>query len=332
VADDRPAAANEEAYEAPILQLVLSHLWDEERRGGSKVIRLSTLEALGGPEQVTREHLNRVLGKLPSPKQELVAHLFYHLVTPGGRSIPYSAAELADYVGSPPGQLEPLLDQLTQPELRVLRHVPPLSGDSKPAYELFHDLLAEPAAEWGRRFLRGREIELAALLGVASAKAGGISTRERPGARLAAAFRQLPDGGSFGPLRHASVLWVDDQPRNNRYERSALERLGLRITTCTSSVDALKQLGREHFDAVVSDMDRPEGRRAGYDLLDAMRVNRVRIPVIFYTSSGEPEHNAAALRAGAAGSTSDPEELVSLLVRTLWASGRGRGHRQGRWW
>jgi len=31
----------------------------------------------------------------------------------------------------------------------------------------------------------------------------------------------------------------------------------------------------------------------------------------------------------AAGSTSDPEELVSLLVRTLWASGRGRGHRQG---
>ena len=50
--------------EAPFLQLVLERLWDVEQEGGSRTIRLETLERLGGAETIVRRHLERALEAL----------------------------------------------------------------------------------------------------------------------------------------------------------------------------------------------------------------------------------------------------------------------------
>jgi Novel STAND NTPase 1 len=44
---------NRRGIEAPYLQLVLTRLWDEERRSGSRVLRLQTLERLGSYERIS---------------------------------------------------------------------------------------------------------------------------------------------------------------------------------------------------------------------------------------------------------------------------------------
>ena len=71
--------------------------------------------------------------------------------------------------------------------------------------------------------------------------------------------------GSFSdPL----VLWVDDNPSWTAPERDAMEALGISFDLSVSTDSALEKLQRRPYDAVISDMGRPEGGRAGYALLD----------------------------------------------------------------
>ena len=50
--------------ETPFLQLVMSRLWQEERARGSRTLRLATLNALGGAEQIVRAHLAGAMSAL----------------------------------------------------------------------------------------------------------------------------------------------------------------------------------------------------------------------------------------------------------------------------
>jgi CheY-like chemotaxis protein len=43
-------------------------------------------------------------------------------------------------------------------------------------------------------------------------------------------------------LAGKSILWVDDRPANNIYERQAMEALGIRFTISTSTEEALQML------------------------------------------------------------------------------------------
>ncbi|MFI5954495.1 TIR domain-containing protein [Cryptosporangium sp. NPDC051539] len=114
-----------------------------------------------------------------------------------------------------------------------------------------------------------------------------------------------------------TILWVDDVPQNNSYERAALEALGLTITTVTSTREALAQLADRRFGAVISDMGRREGPDEGYVLLDALRAHDKQTPFFVYSSSRSPEHRREANHRGAQGATNSPTELVDLLVDTL---------------
>lgn len=53
---------------------------------------------------------------------------------------------------------------------------------------------------------------------------------------------------------HRHVLWVDDRPNNNIYERRAFEAVGIRFTLAVSTADALQRLSNEQFDAIISDI------------------------------------------------------------------------------
>lgn len=118
-------------------------------------------------------------------------------------------------------------------------------------------------------------------------------------------------------LQGATVLWVDDNPDNNRYEREAFQAIGIRFELSTSTEDALRQLGRRRFDAVISDMGRGDERDAGYRLLEQLRKSDRSTPFIIYAGSGAVRDREAALARGAQGSTNSPRELMALVIQAI---------------
>jgi WD40 repeat protein len=131
--------------EAPYLQLVLTRLWDGERRTGSHCLRLQTLERLGGADRIVRTHLDTALEALPDAEQDLAARAFRYLVTPSGTKIAHRITDLAEYEQIPAARLEPVVDRLAG-DVRILRP----AGDGR--YEIYHDALAGPIADWQRRW------------------------------------------------------------------------------------------------------------------------------------------------------------------------------------
>ena len=113
------------------------------------------------------------------------------------------------------------------------------------------------------------------------------------------------------------ILWVDDRPSNNEYERQALEALGVRIVISASTDDALDKVRRQHFYAIISDMGRPPDSQAGYTLLDRLRSLGHQIPFIIYAGSRSPEHQAEAICRGAVGCTNSATELFAMVVSAL---------------
>lgn len=127
----------------------------------------------------------------------------------------------------------------------------------------------------------------------------------------------LPTPRAQQRIQDAQVLWVDDHPENNRYERETLEALGVRVDISTSSEDALDRMKWRPYDLVISDMGRPPDQRAGYTLLDALRARGDQIPYIIYASSRAPEHVAEARRHGAIGCTNSATELIGIVSDVL---------------
>jgi CheY-like chemotaxis protein len=131
---------------------------------------------------------------------------------------------------------------------------------------------------------------------------------------------QAAEGVNARTLRKiegSQVLWVDDRPNNNNYERQALEALGVKFVISTSTEDALNKLKTQHFDAIISDMGRPPDGQAGYTLLDKLRSSGNHAPFIIYASSRAPEHLAEARRRGAVGCTNNATELFEMVVSAL---------------
>jgi CheY-like chemotaxis protein len=113
------------------------------------------------------------------------------------------------------------------------------------------------------------------------------------------------------------ILWVDDRPLNNTYEREAFEAMGISFALALSTQEALSILANERFAAIISDMGRQAGPREGYVLLDAVRATDSRTPFFIYAGSNAPEHKREAAHRGAQGSTNSPQELFEMVVRAL---------------
>lgn len=113
------------------------------------------------------------------------------------------------------------------------------------------------------------------------------------------------------------VLWVDDRPENNAYERQVMESMGLQFTLALSTDDALQRLSTQRFVAIISDMGRLEGPNEGYVLLEAVRAVDKEIPFFIYASSRAPEHRREAALRGAQGTTNVAGELIEMVTRSL---------------
>ena len=150
--------------ETPYLQLVMTRLWDEELRSGSRVLRRSTLGRLGGAERIVATHLDEAMSVLSSEDRHLAASIFHYLVTPSGTKIAHAPADLAAYVTTSEGEIRPLLERLSASDIRVR---PPFGPEGDTRFEIFHDVLAPAILDWRARYLKDRELADAVRMGFA---------------------------------------------------------------------------------------------------------------------------------------------------------------------
>ena len=115
----------------------------------------------------------------------------------------------------------------------------------------------------------------------------------------------------------SQILWVDDRPENNVWERRALMAAGAEIKLALTTTQALELLDVQAFDLVISDMGRVEGPREGYALLDAMRQRGDKTPLVFYAASNSADHKNETRQHGGQGCTNDPTELFDLVMALI---------------
>jgi hypothetical protein len=143
--------------EAPFLQLALTRLWNEERERGSQVMRLETLNALGGAGRIIRTHMDSAMNALLPAEQETAADLFRYMVTPSGTKIAYTAADL-EYYAKSKRSLQPILDKLSQGNVRIMR---PVTSPGEPGvirYQIYHDVLAPAVLDWRARYENSKQL------------------------------------------------------------------------------------------------------------------------------------------------------------------------------
>lgn len=113
------------------------------------------------------------------------------------------------------------------------------------------------------------------------------------------------------------ILWVDDRPENNVYERQAFEAQGIEFSLALSTDAAIELLKTNKFAAIISDMGRKEGPQEGYVLLEKLRAMGDKTPFMIYAASNLPEHKKMARERGAIGSTNRADELFQTVMSAV---------------
>jgi CheY-like chemotaxis protein len=160
------------------------------------------------------------------------------------------------------------------------------------------------------------QMSVVASLSAAAAK-GESPASEAQLHRIVETVRAAPASLTTGDGWSNQILWVDDRPENNTYERQALETIGVRIALALSTDEAFERLSQGKYAAIISDMGRREGPREGYVLLDRLRNEGDRTPLFFYATSNAPEHKRETREHGGQGCTNNAQELFEMITRTL---------------
>jgi CheY-like chemotaxis protein len=227
---------------------------------------------------------------------------------------------------------------LSRKETRILREVPAAPGSNLTRYEIFHDALAPAVLDWRRRRQneRLREGQRIAVSAFQDAIASGLQDKGIAPEITSYVQEQVQKLSAVsavvlapGTLSGRSLLWVDDQPKNNIYESGLFRQAGMKVATATSTEEAKRQLGSSRFDLVISDVYRKEGllgnRSAGYELLQWMRRTNHVMPFIFYTSDVNRIDTERA--AEALGCADDSATLIEMVMRAV----RRDDEQKGRW-
>jgi two-component system response regulator PilR (NtrC family) len=120
------------------------------------------------------------------------------------------------------------------------------------------------------------------------------------------------------------ALIVDDEPDIRDLLSITLGRMQLQVSTAADYASAVKQLGSQRFDLVLTDMRLPDGD--GLDLVEWIQAHRPGVPVAVITAHGNVEAAVRALKLGAFDFLSKPLDLGALrklITATLRLSDKG---------
>lgn len=112
-----------------------------------------------------------------------------------------------------------------------------------------------------------------------------------------------------------SVLLVDDEVGFLDVMGRRLRRRGIRAVLAASGVEALEAVGRDTFDAVVTDLKMPG--MDGLALMEQLREVAPGLPVVLLTGHAGEEEALEAVRQGAAEYLHKPCDLETLLETLL---------------
>lgn len=115
-----------------------------------------------------------------------------------------------------------------------------------------------------------------------------------------------------------SILWVDDNPKNNAFLIANISELGIEVDTVLSTAEALSRFESKKYDRVISDMGRREEGRynqaAGIDLAKQLRAIDKNIPILIYSSARAAQSlRDEAYSAGVNEITSSATTLLNSL-------------------
>jgi CheY-like chemotaxis protein len=115
-----------------------------------------------------------------------------------------------------------------------------------------------------------------------------------------------------------TILWVDDNPKNNSYFVEQLSNVGISVDLALSTSEGIAKFGRGIYRCVISDMGRTEDGHydpdVGLDLLQLVRQKDPNVPfVIFCSGRGVQEFGEKAKSLGVTGITSSPTDLFGIL-------------------
>jgi two-component system, sensor histidine kinase len=128
------------------------------------------------------------------------------------------------------------------------------------------------------------------------------------------------------PSLYGSVLLVEDNEVNRMVAEHMLTAAGLRVSCAANGEEALKQLARQSFDAVLMDIQMPvmDGLEAVRRYREHERINGgPRLPVIALTANALAGERERCLTAGMDDYLAKPfqrRKLISLLSRHLGPS------------
>ncbi len=106
------------------------------------------------------------------------------------------------------------------------------------------------------------------------------------------------------------ALIVDDEPDIRELLSITLGRMDIAVETAADYKSAVKQLGGERYDLVLTDMRLPDGD--GLELIEWIQEHRPGVPVAVITAHGNVEAAVRALKLGAFDFISKPLDLGAL--------------------
>lgn len=115
-------------------------------------------------------------------------------------------------------------------------------------------------------------------------------------------------------LRGAQVLWVDDNPDNNNYERGVLQSLGIVVDLARSTDKALAMLRSKKYDAVISDMERDGVEDEGQRFVSKMLEQELYRWTTFYVAGFDPSRGVPSYVHGM---TNRPDHLLHNVMDIL---------------
>lgn len=124
------------------------------------------------------------------------------------------------------------------------------------------------------------------------------------------------------------ILWVDDNPENNKSEVAALAGLQIEVTIARDTHEAIQRIqeDEEPFDLLISDWTRDAENLQGASsaavaLLRAMKSRNIGLPVLIYhggfSEAERAERHRIAVEEGAVAEAHQPDELFALIAGQL---------------